>query len=69
MGLALRENKMTDALEFKQYGQSMSQASKGEELNTAGMAGPAEALGRRQTPGHKSVPNVRAMPFDPNNPL
>ena len=47
MGLALRENKMTDALEFKQYGQSMSQVSEGEELNTAGMAGPAEALGRR----------------------
>ena len=48
MGLALRENKMTDALEFKQYGQSTSQVSEGEELNPpAGTAGPAEALGRR----------------------
>lgn len=60
---------MTDALEFKQYGQSTSQISKSNALNTAGMAGPREALAGGKPPGHKGIPNVKVMPFDLDNPL
>lgn len=57
---------MTDAPEFKQYGQFTSQVAKSDALNTTGTAGPGEAPAGGKP---KDIPNVKVTPFDRNNPL
>lgn len=68
-GLALRENKMTDALRFQQHGQARSLVSKATHYTWLGLGWPSGSSGRRQIPPPQSHPKSEVTPSDPHNPL